>query len=251
MKLIAAGDSFTWGNDLPDSTPEKYSRLAWGSLLAAALGWDYECVAVPGGSNRAIERQCLAALVGKKDLAVAVMWTYPHRLETKLWNTAKEDYSTVSHWHAATIEEKFSNWPSMDAKQRKFFLREHEENERSGLSSVSKVLSENLHDDYYYSETLRSQCMLADYLESHDIPYVFMLACDTARVSNMPTKDSYVELLKQKISKANWLEQPMGFIEWATDNNFATGVTKHPLQDAHIAFVSQHVLPAVANWRKR
>jgi hypothetical protein len=82
MTIVAGGDSFVWGSELPDSPhggPNGYSRKTFTSLLAGDDS--YVCTAYPGLGNRDIARRVRDYLVWAKttDLAVIVCWTWPSR----------------------------------------------------------------------------------------------------------------------------------------------------------------------------
>ena len=72
MKILALGDSFTYGDELPDQ------QQAWPFLLANRLGATVDNLARPGSGNRRIVRQIVEAT--KYDLIV-VGWSSPGRTE--------------------------------------------------------------------------------------------------------------------------------------------------------------------------
>ena len=69
--LIAGGDSFTYGSELPSQ------EHAWANLLATRKGWNICNTARPAASNSAIRRNVMNAVHKYKelDLFVAVMWS--------------------------------------------------------------------------------------------------------------------------------------------------------------------------------
>ena len=77
--LIAGGDSFTYGSELPSQ------EHTWANLLANRKGWNICNIAQPGYSNSAIRRNVMNAVNEYKDLDlyVAVMWSFPNRYEFK------------------------------------------------------------------------------------------------------------------------------------------------------------------------
>ena len=245
--LIAAGDSFTWGNDLPDCDQTNASKLSWAAITAQRLGYDYKCIAIPGCSNQAIERNTVNAVESMSDIVVAVMWTYPHRLEVKLNQQLQEErYFTISGWHGVSFEEKFKHWGNLNEGQILFIKKQHEEYQKIGIPDISKVLTEYLHDDHYYIEMLRSQIMLRYFLESRNIPYLFLPASDNAILERLKKDDPYIQTQKRISQTANWLTNPnRGFVEWALINDYKTGVTNHPMQAACKDYAEKYVVPAI------
>ena len=245
--LIAAGDSFTWGNDLPDCDQQTPSKLSWAAITAQQLGCDYMCIAEPGCSNKTIERKVISTTESLSDILVVVMWTYPHRLEVKLNQDIKsEHYFTVSEWHSIPFEEKIKKWGRMPEGELVFFQRQHDEFEKVGIGDISRVITKYLHNDYYYLEMLRSQILLKYYLESKKIPYLFLPACDNVVFDRMKTNDSYIQTQKKISQTANWLTNPdRGFVEWALINDYKTGTTNHPMQAACKDYAEKYVVPAI------
>jgi hypothetical protein len=250
--LIAAGDSFTWGNDLPDCNQLTASKIGWAAITAKQLGYDYKCVAVPGGSNQTVERNVIGAVEKIPDCFVVAMWTYPHRLEVNLRRQLLnkflilQDYHTVSQWHGTEFEEKMKAMGIVDGGEKEFFLRQHEELVGNGIVDVSQILTKYMSDDYYYLATLRSQVMLKYYLESKKIPYLFLAATDNVILNRIKSDDPYVNTLKQISMSANWTTEPTrGFVEWATINDYKTGKTNHPMEAACKDYAEKFVIPVI------
>jgi hypothetical protein len=80
MILVAGGDSFVWGSELPDHRhggPDGYSNL---TFFARQLIPDFDryiCAAYPGIGNRDIADRVISHLV--PDCCVAVCWTWSTR----------------------------------------------------------------------------------------------------------------------------------------------------------------------------
>jgi hypothetical protein len=260
--LIAAGCSATTGDELSDCNVNNYnSQLSWAALTAKEMAWDYRCVAISGLSNRGIQRTCSLEINKSKgeDIFVVVMWTNPYRLETKLRNSTKHNHSTLkppsselgrktlSFWAGLSVEEQIDRWDDLTAGEKKALSDQHDENVKSGLYEVSRVLSNNLHDDYYYEESLTSQLLLLNQLKDNNIPYIFLTACDAIKPNNIPTSNEYISYLKENVMKANWIQnQKYGFMEWARKNKYELAEKfKHPLEQAHKDFAYQFVIPAI------
>ena len=83
-RLIAFGDSMTWGSDLQDcrEIPPISSNHTWPALLAQSLGLEYVCLAFPGIGNDSIVRY-FSNYIGqiRPDDIVIVNWTWIDRWE--------------------------------------------------------------------------------------------------------------------------------------------------------------------------
>lgn len=80
MILVAGGDSFIWGSELPDHRhggPGGYSNLTFFTRQLIANFDRYICAAYPGIGNREIAERVIDNLV--PDCVVAVCWTWPSR----------------------------------------------------------------------------------------------------------------------------------------------------------------------------
>ena len=249
-KLIAVGDSFTWGSDLSDSNGRKYSNSTYSALAAKHLNYEYVCAAAPGCSNSTISRRCIHYCETiKDDLFVMVMWTYTPRTEiyTKLTNPQIEKYDnffTVSGWHGMDFDEKVQHWGAMNEGQREHFKREHVGYEKIGVAEISRNLVKYAHDNWFYYETLKSMVMTKLYLESKNIPYLFFTACDAAKPSNMNSSDDYIETFKNIALSANWSNAP-SLLEWSRQNNYEVGFGSHPLEPAHEAYFNEFIKTTV------
>jgi hypothetical protein len=240
-KLIAVGDSFTWGNDLKDgNTIENPSNFTYAALTAQALDREYICTAVPGCGNGTIMRRCIEAVEKNinDDLLVTVMWTFPHRLEmiTRIRSPILRSYDNfypVSHWHQLNFEDKIAAFGvDMDAGRLKFYENEHKEFLRTGISDISKAITDYADQNFYFYETIKSMLLLKLYLEQHNINYFFFTACEKAELRNLITQDTQIRIFNYLAKRAKWIEAP-SFYEWAKNNNYKIGGSMHPLEDAH------------------
>jgi hypothetical protein len=240
-KLIAAGDSFTWGNDLTDGNDLVIpSNFTYAALTAQALNREYICAAVPSCGNSTVMRRCIEAVEKNinDDLLVTVMWTFPHRLETitKIRSPILRSYDNfypVSHWHQLNFEDKIAaHGYEMDAGRLKFYKNEHAEFERTGITDISKSVSKYVSQDYYFYETVKCMLLLKLYLEQNNIDYFFFTACENVEFSNLITQDTQIKIFNNLAKQANWIEAP-SFYKWAKDNNYKIGGAMHPLEEAH------------------
>ena len=86
-KMVAFGDSITYGQCLPDCTIDKiyygpnYSKFAWPTLVANKLGMKYTNISVPGASNDLILHNIINFEGLEKDDHVIILWTFIHRAD--------------------------------------------------------------------------------------------------------------------------------------------------------------------------
>jgi hypothetical protein len=246
--LIAAGDSFTWGSDLSDSTSTQYSNHTWSALTAQYLNADYRCFALQGGSNSSIARRCLHQLESKskniEDKVVMVMWTYPHRLEmiTKIKHTIEklDSFLTISSWHGLSFEDKMILFGKMDEGKYDFFLKQHNEFDTIGVNKISQTYNAYMSDDYYYYETFKSMVLLKSYLELNKISYYFLKTTDV----EIKTQNPYVISFQALSKTANWLNAPP-FYDWAKEKKFEIGHGNHPLEAAHESYFDEFIKPTM------
>jgi hypothetical protein len=241
--LIAAGDSFTWGSDLKDSNGKVYSNHTWSALTAKYLNADYQCVALPGGSNNSIARRCIHQIENKvkhiDDKIVMVMWTFPARLEIKTKikdpDFNLDTFSTIGFWNSLPFEEKLKIFKK---ERHEFFRIQHEQYENMGIISLSQDYQKFVSDEYFLYETTKSIILLKNYLELNNIKYYFL------KTSNVPIKtvDPYILTFKTMMEQSNWLVAPP-FLEWAKENNFEIGDGQHPLEPAHAAYFEEFIKP--------
>ena len=87
--LVACGDSFLYGSDLPSTDH------AWPALIAQNLNLDYVCFAQPGVGNAQILQQIIQAQAYYRDQAVYIInWTWIDRFDyvdtnDELWHTVR------------------------------------------------------------------------------------------------------------------------------------------------------------------
>lgn len=75
MKILAVGDSFTYGEELSDRD------TAWPTILASKLNGSAVNKGLPGASNDCIVRNCLEHLVSYEVDLVVIGWSNPGRSE--------------------------------------------------------------------------------------------------------------------------------------------------------------------------
>ena len=222
MIIVAGGDSFIWGSDLPDVTYNQFSLETYPALLAKSKGWDYECCARPGNSNDAIARQTMLACdnIPNENIVALVSWTFMPRFEFMF----TYDVNSV-----------ISPWASINNYKPK-----------KEVSVFSEIFFKNVgtNVDYQLYNTLRAILILQTYFRQKQITYMFTLADNNAIGVYNDSMDINLKILWNMIdwspwyffpkAQESWLTTtPRGFYQWAVENKYNIGTTQHPLIDAH------------------
>lgn len=244
-RLIAGGDSFTYGSELKDcfvlsdNEPprEVPSKNTFPALLSKELGLEYTCVAVPGSSNGAIRRSVMNACATYNDIEqIIVTWSFPGRYEFNF----NGNWEQISPWSVTdnaeeTIRKDFhSDNPIVFQHHLDKLKREKE----LGISDFAQEFYSRI-GGYEYWEVYSSLIdivFLQQYLESKNIPYLFT-GVDKCLIDNVNkhTTDLSVQTLWQQLdfNKWFWFPKDKGFYTWAKDNKFPFATT-HPREEAHI-----------------
>ena len=231
--LIAGGDSFTYGSELPSQDH------AWANLLATRKGWNICNTARPAASNSSIRRNVMNAVNKYKDLDlfVAVMWSFPNRYEFRFaYDTGHIDspWYSVNPWtyNDQNFADHFHN---KDDEVLQAQQANRANAEATGISDFAKSYVENVAQTEYW-ELYTSWCeivMLQNYLDNQDIPYRFLCVDNSLLESNCEI-DTTLTTLRQSI---NWFAHNEGMYNWAkrTEQPF---YTTHPHESAHIEWIN-------------
>jgi hypothetical protein len=244
-RLLAFGDSFTWGTDLADSIDEMnipdslthsrdhsilrlnesspygeidhdhkqktsfacYSKQTWPALLAEYFKFTYRCYAVPGGSNQTITRNLLQYLPFINDTDVIIInWTY------------------------------ISRWDFVDANELRVTTKW--KTIRPGNNNKSEF--EKFYSTYIQSElwdkwnSLKELLMAINLLKTKKIKFI-MTSLDDLILDDTFHSPSYIKNAQNDVKDhIDWFDNK-GFNDWSTEHNFPRGVNGHPLEEAHIA----------------
>ena len=261
--LIAGGDSFTWGSELPDQYLDHLvnlpSQLTWSARIAQHYGWNYSCVAKPGCGNSSITRRIISEIAKCNDteICVAVMWTYTHRSEIKLRNT--NPYKTIANdpllaarfdiddlwinfnaWHGLSFDEKMQFFPKdIHPERHEFFREQHQKMTEIGITDASKYFFAPTGDNYYHQYNfLKEINLLQFYLQSKNIKYFFCLANN--EILNPIPEIVNNSGLWETIDWSKWYRSAT-FTEWTTHHPKAGS---HPGVDAHLDWFNL-VLPKI------
>jgi len=260
MKIcISAGDSFTYGAELPDDYigPSKH---AWSNLISDKLGAKHINTAASGRSNAFMSRRVIyyaseyLKQYNSEEIFVQVMWTFVARREFKLINGTLGDkmHKADSEWLAldpyTADNEAESTWfkkvspnaPNYESTkntlERKFNLYKD-----AGIVDLAKswykVISDE--DDTYAS--LKEILLLQEFLNKRNIRYIFTyVGYHIPKQLFDDETNQYVSNLRTLIDKDRWYTFPgqwnesqyIGFDDWAKLNKYEYA-TSHPLEKAH------------------
>lgn len=243
--LIAGGDSFTFGSELPDSTDTIHSNLTWAALLAKKLGYTYKCMAKPGAGNSAIMRRVIEAVEAADEKPfVAVMWSWPGRLEVKIDNIVKgyklrqmlpkddieNGWLNISPWNAMSFDERIVLLPAKDDPHFvKIYKRQCELEKQVGMDVLAETYFTLASSEHFLYQSALSIFTLQCYLEKKGIDYVF--ATTTDHLLEMFSKND-IPFIKM-IDKSKWLNTDIGMYQWALKNKYEISPMNHPVAKAH------------------
>ena len=233
--LIAGGDSFTYGSELPSQ------EHAWANLLATRKGWNICNTARPAASNSSIRRNVMNAVHKYKelDLFVAVMWSFPNRYEFRFaYDTGHID----SPWYS------INPWTYNDENFEEHFFTKDDQvlaaqqanranAEAKGMTAFAKSYVQNVAQTEYW-EIYNSWCeiaMLQNYLIKHNIPYIFTQV-DNSLFECNSEMDGTLTTLRADIDMTKFIMDE-GMFNWAkrTEQPF---YTTHPRESAHVEWIN-------------
>jgi hypothetical protein len=247
-KLIAGGDSFTYGSELQDcyrladpekGIPEPYevvSNLTYSALIAKELNLQYICVAWPGYSNSSIRRTVMNICEKEQDIEqVIVMWSFSGRYEFKI----RDNWEQLSPWSVEDDIEKKIKKEFVEDNPAVFHRHvEHIARERElGITEFAKVFYNQI-GSYEYWEVYNSLLdivMLQQFLENKHIPYLFTGVDECIIKSITNHIDVTIQTLNNQVNRSKWFWFPnnRGFYTWAKEEKFPFATT-HPKEPAHI-----------------
>tara|TARA_B100000989_G_scaffold141357_1_gene105183 strand:- start:15766 stop:16497 length:732 start_codon:yes stop_codon:yes gene_type:complete len=233
--LIAGGDSFTYGSELPSQ------EYTWANILAKRKGWNICNTARPAASNSAIRRNVMNAIHKFKDLDlyVLVMWTFPNRYEFKFtYDTGQKDspWYSINPWtyNEQNFEEHFFN-ENEDVLQHQ--VKNRQRAETLGITDFAKSYIKNVAETEYW-EIYTSWCeivMLQNYLLKHNIKYRFMHV-DNSIFQYNDLMDMTLKTLRSDIDDTMFTIKE-GMFNWAKRSK-QEFYTTHPKESAHIEWIN-------------
>jgi len=195
--LYTVGDSFTYGQELPN--PE---QQAWPVLLANRLGYRLINDGRPGVGNEYIVKQTIKAVAKHKPKLVVVAWTSCGRQEH------------ADEWGAYDI------WPGCSS--RVF----DEDPKLQYRKELIKYITVNNNAEHEYRRWLRKVILLQSFLQNHGIDYIMCNVFDNQERYN--ANEEYIGLIDHT-KFVGWPND--GFVEWAYDAPQGPG--GHPLEQGH------------------
>ena len=237
--LVAGGDSFTYGSELPSQ------EHAWANLLANKLDMNICNTARPAASNSAIRRNVMNAIhkYRELDLFVAVMWSFPNRYEFRFaYETGHIDspWYSINPWtyNDETFEEHFFN---KDDDRLADQQANRANAEALGMSDFAKSYVKNVAQTEYW-EIYTSWCeivMLQNYLIKHDIDYMFAYV-DNSLFECNSEMDGTLTALRSDIDMRKFVDNE-GMFDWAKRTK-QDCYTTHPHESAHEIWLNQVLL---------
>ncbi len=199
-KLLAVGDSFTYGDELSD----RYQ--AWPYRLADLLGYEVYNMGQSGCSNASILRRTLEEIaVNHYDLLI-VGWTSPGRIE---W---KDDIGIA-----------YDIWPGYSPNTK--FFEDH-----PWRVDFLNFISQHHNSAYLYQQYLIQVIALQSYCKVNNIDY---------RMLNIRHNDYYRNVGRDQhehLSKQIDIDKFIGWEEFGMaelTKNFPQGPGRHPLEKGH------------------
>lgn len=194
MKLIAAGCSFVYGNELSDvgEIASRPSQLSFPALLAQQHNLEYVCLGTPGGGNDTAVRRVVETVTGSEEI-VLVNWTFADR-------------------HEFYFEHE--GWQNIIPDKNRF----------------CKEFFTSLQSEYSVYHTVKNMVFLSNYLDKKGVPYVYTFA-DLLLQYNTPATQILASEIGHKRC-FRWSDDA-NFLGWAIKQGFAIGPGSHPLDEAH------------------
>ena len=194
--ILAAGDSFTYGEELSDR------NVAWPYLVAAELGAAVTNTGIPSGGNTQITRNVIEHVLSDNppDL-VLIGWTSPGRVEF------------------CDDEGTFDIWPGYAGK---WTHHDH----RSKLADYI-----NRHHDaaYLYKQYITNIILLQTFLKYHNIKYLMMVVAGNEYYKNTFANEFIA--LRGKVDADYFVGAGKGMAEWTY--KLPQGPNRHFLDEGH------------------
>lgn len=199
--LYTVGDSFTYGQELPDP-----QQQAWPKLVADRLGYRLINEGTPGVGNEFLVKKTMLAIEKHKPDLVVVAWTSCGRQEH------------ADEWGVYDI------WPGCSIDQ---FDQDHVLKYRTELV---KYITVNNNEQHEYRRWLRQVVLMQNFLQNYNIEYIMCNVFDNQhRFSKFhETNQDYYNLINES-RLIGWPNE--GMIEWAQDTPHGPG--GHPLELGH------------------
>ena len=194
MKILAVGDSFTYGGELVDR------RDAWPIVLAAKLGAEVANAGKPGRGNTQIVRT-IVEHAAENDLIV-IGWSSPGRVEF------------------GSMMGEFDVWPGWQGRAIDMFQPE-----------FAKLITTSHNPRYLFRQFLINIILVQNYLKAHNIRYLMTTTQGRTEYYYKTFNDTCKDLLGQ-IDLTYFIEWPEnGMAEWTF--GCPKGPRSHFLKEGH------------------
>lgn len=194
--MLAAGDSFTYGEELEDR------NNCWASLVSERLDLSLINLGAPGGSNYRAVRLLMEQDISNVEL-VCIGWSHFDRMEV------------------ADELGAYDTWPGGYRKKYR--------DEAPWRTTLIDYISRHHNDDYLYAQYLMNIVFVQSWLKVNHIKYVMMDSFGNHRDSRRYS-DKFKTLLAQ-VDQTNYLGWPTeSMIEWTKHTPQGWG---HFLDDGH------------------
>lgn len=199
MKILAVGDSFTYGDELSNRD------FAWPSVLGAALNATVINKGQSGGSNDCIVRTCVDYISSNDVDLVIIGWTSPGRSEF------------------ADVHGYYDVWPGYAGKVVVT-------SDRLWRNDLVKYITKYHRSDAYFEKFLVQVLLLQGYLTSKGIKYVMLNTIQNEHYKK--TKPLNLAALSEQVNKESFIEfGKAGMIEWTF--GCPKGPGGHFLEEGH------------------
>jgi lysophospholipase L1-like esterase len=197
MKILAIGDSYTYGSELSDL------NKAWPVLVANQLGCEVDNKGKPAGSNYRIVRKLLESNITNYDI-VLIGWSGFDRIEFC------DDCGVWDLWPGGKRTDYKKEFPVR--------------------STLIDYITRNHNDDYLYQQYLMQIILTQTYLKHHNKKYVMMDAFINAE-QPMRFAEQNQHLFNEVDSTKfiGWPDTTM--MDWAKDTPHGPGL--HFLDEGH------------------
>lgn len=196
-KLLALGDSFTYGEELQDR------NQCWAQLVANHFNLELDNQGIPGGSNQRVMRMLM--MHSLKDVSlVCIGWSHYDRFE------ASDELGT---WDI---------WPG--GKRSKYV------EEASWRKTLTDYVTRHHNDDNLYMHYLTYIVLVQSYLTQRQIPFIMMDAFGN-HIDSRRTDNKFAVLLDQVNPNTflGWPDSTM--MDWAKHTPHGPG--NHFLEEGH------------------
>jgi hypothetical protein len=203
MLLYTLGDSFTYGEELPDPATQ-----SWPALMANKLGYDLRNRGRPGCGNSYMIKTAIKEVPVLKPDLVIVAWSSCGRMEFA------DEYSV------------YDIWPGSQRKYERPYPHRKE---------LEKYITTYHNEQHQYRSWLRSVILLQDFFKLRNINYRFVNTFD-----NQNLVDRYIKCAKEYVNlidTGNFIGWPRtGIVEWAS--GCPVGPRHHPLEAGHVCIAN-------------